>query len=191
LTTIVNFNGGNGEQPSAPLVQATDGNFYGTTNIGGGWACGTVFEIAPGGLVTTLYTFTDDSNNNDDGCAPYGGFFQATNGVLYGDTGGGGNFFNRNLCPSGCGTIFSENIGVGPFVITVPTAAKQGGAVMVLGTNLGGTTSVTFNGTAATFQVVSPTEITTTVPSGATTGTVQVVTPGATLKSNVAFRVVQ
>ncbi len=55
--------------------------------------------------------------------------------------------------------------------------------------NLTGTSSVTFNGTAGSFTVVSNTEIKTTVPSGATTGTVQVTTPGGTLNSNVVFRV--
>jgi uncharacterized protein (TIGR03437 family) len=42
---------------------------------------------------------------------------------------------------------------------------------------LTGATSVTFNGTPATFTVVSATEITTTVPAGATTGEVQAITP--------------
>jgi uncharacterized protein (TIGR03437 family) len=60
---------------------------------------------------------------------------------------------------------------------------------MILGTNLTGAITVTFNSTAAAFAVVSPTLITTTVPTGATTGTVQVVTPSGTLSSNVPFRV--
>ena len=59
----------------------------------------------------------------------------------------------------------------------------------ILGNSLTGTSSVTFNGTAAAFTLVSDTEITATVPTGATTGTIQVVTPGGTLTSNVAFRV--
>jgi uncharacterized protein (TIGR03437 family) len=61
--------------------------------------------------------------------------------------------------------------------------------VKILGTDLTGATSVTFNGTAAVFTVVSPSLITTTVPAGATTGKVQVVTPNGTLSSNVPFRV--
>jgi len=48
---------------------------------------------------------------------------------------------------------------------------------------------VTFNGTPATFTVEFSSYIKTTVPAGATTGTVQVVTPGGTLSSNVPFRV--
>jgi uncharacterized repeat protein (TIGR03803 family) len=185
LTTVITFNGSNGIYPDGPLVQATDANFYGTTNIGGQFACGTVFKLAPGGLVTTLYAFTGNNGDTDDGCAPYGGLFQATNGTLYGSTYGGGEFFN--VCAGGCGTIFSENIGVGPFVISVPASGKVGGSVIILGTDLSGASAVTFNGTAAKFRVVSATEIATAVPAGATTGTVQVVTPGGTLSSNVPF----
>ena len=63
--------------------------------------------------------------------------------------------------------------------------------VFTLGNNLTGTTSITFNGTPATsFKVnATGTAITTTMPTGATTGPVQVVTPSGTLTSNVLFRV--
>jgi len=64
-----------------------------------------------------------------------------------------------------------------------------GAAVQILGTDPTGAASVSFNGVEAAFAVVSPTLITTTVPTGATTGQVQVTTPGGTLSSNVAFRV--
>jgi uncharacterized protein (TIGR03437 family) len=62
--------------------------------------------------------------------------------------------------------------------------------VKILGTDLTGATSVTFNGTPAIFKVASSSEITTTVPEGATTGLVKVVTAGGTtLTSNVVFQV--
>jgi hypothetical protein len=80
---------------------------------------------------------------------------------------------------------------LGPFAETLPTSGKVGAAVMILGTDLTGATSVTFNGTAAVFKVVSSSEITTTVPTGATTGEVKVETPSSTLSSNVLFRVPQ
>jgi uncharacterized protein (TIGR03437 family) len=64
-----------------------------------------------------------------------------------------------------------------------------GTTVKILGNKLAGATSVRFNGAAAAFTVVRPSEITATVPAGATTGTVEVVTPGGTLLSNVQFRV--
>jgi uncharacterized protein (TIGR03437 family) len=61
----------------------------------------------------------------------------------------------------------------------------------ILGNNLTGTTAVTFNGVSAAFTVVSDTLITTTVPTGATTGNVQVMTATGTLTSNLPFRVLQ
>jgi len=80
-------------------------------------------------------------------------------------------------------------MGLGPFVETLPNSGKVGAAIRILGTNLTGATSVTFNGTAANFKVISKSEIEADVPSGATTGTVEVKTTKNTLKSNVAFRV--
>jgi uncharacterized protein (TIGR03437 family) len=79
-------------------------------------------------------------------------------------------------------------VGIGPFVETLPNSGRVGAAVRILGTDLTGATSVTFNGTAAKFKIISKSEIETNVPSGATTGTVEVTTKN-TLKSNVAFRV--
>jgi hypothetical protein len=72
-------------------------------------------------------------------------------------------------------------------VTTTPAFGQVGAKVTILGTDLTGATSVTFNRTAATFTVVSASEITTTVPTGATSGTVQVTTPGGTLTSNASF----
>jgi uncharacterized protein (TIGR03437 family) len=70
----------------------------------------------------------------------------------------------------------------------VQEAGAVGASVIILGNGLTGATRVTFNGTAATFSVVSDTEITTTVPAGATTGSIQVVTASSsTLSSNAAF----
>jgi uncharacterized repeat protein (TIGR03803 family) len=106
---------------------------------------------------------------------------QATNGDFYGTTKEGGT--------NNSGTIFRISVGLGPFVKTLPTIGLVGSAVKILGTDLTGATSVTFNGTPAAFTVVDPAEITTIVPSGATTGKVQVILPSGTLVSNVAFRV--
>jgi uncharacterized protein (TIGR03437 family) len=64
-----------------------------------------------------------------------------------------------------------------------------GAEILILGTDLTGATSITFNGTAATFTVASASEIKTTVPAGATTGTVEVTTLGGTLTSNTSFTV--
>jgi hypothetical protein len=106
---------------------------------------------------------------------------QATNGNFYGTTFSGGG--------TGGGTAFELSVGLSPFVEPVPNSGEAGTTLRMLGTNLKGTTSVSFHGTAASFTVVSSTQIKTTVPTGATTGTVTVVTPSVTLESNVVFRV--
>jgi uncharacterized repeat protein (TIGR03803 family) len=167
-----------GQNPAA-LIQATDGNFYGTTNFGGppgnGSSCGTLFEITPNGVLTTLHTF-----DNSDGSYADGGLVQATNGTLYGTT---------LVSTSGDGTIFSLSVGLGPFVETLPTLGKVGARIKILGTNLTGATGVSFNGAPAAFTVHSRTLIEATVPAGATTGFVTVIRPGGTLKSNMKFQV--
>jgi uncharacterized repeat protein (TIGR03803 family) len=196
LTTIYKFcvqaNCADGAQPQA-LMQATNGNFYGIS-LGGTYnsacdfrGCGTVFEITPRGKLTTLHRFCTQTSCGD-GDLP-SGLAQLTNGVLYGSTLQGGDIACNP--PSGCGTIYALSIGLGPFVETNPTSGKVGQAVVILGHELTGTTSVTFNGTASTFTVVSSTEIKTTVPSGATNGFVKVMSPMTTLKSNMIFRVAE
>jgi uncharacterized repeat protein (TIGR03803 family) len=238
LTTLYNFCAQSGcidgQEPIAGLLQATSGDFYGTTTYGGANNSGTVFKITPGATLTTLYSFCAQSVCTD-GAYPVAGLVQATSGDLYGTTSGGGaggangagtafkitpngtltTLYSFGLTEGGyspssalvqatngdfygtlyggarynLGTVFSLSVGLGPFVETLTTSGKVGAAVEILGTDLTGATSVTFNGTAATFTVLSQTLITTTVPAGATTGTIQVVTPSATLLSNVPFRV--
>ena len=195
LTTVYSFCSqsgcADGDDPVAGLVQATDGNFYGTTDYGGAGkygSGGTVFKITPSGKLTTLYSFCSQSRCTD-GEYPYAALVQATNGDFYGTTYVGGATIGGCMLGNGCGKVFSLSVSLGPFVETQTTSGKVGAAVKILGSDLIGATSVTFNGTAATFTVVSRYLITTTVPAGATTGTVQVVTPNGTLSSNLPFRV--
>jgi uncharacterized repeat protein (TIGR03803 family) len=184
LTTVYSFCQASGcpdgANPSGSLIQATDGNFYGTTQFGGAYDGGTVFQFTPGDTLTTLYSFCTQTGCAD-GQAPYAGLFQSTDGNLYGTTYRGG--------APGAGTVFSLSVGLGPFVEVLPASAAAGSAVHILGTNLTGATIVRFNGTAAAFTVVSASEIAASVPSGATTGAVQVTTPSGTLSSNVPFQV--
>ena len=72
---------------------------------------------------------------------------------------------------------------------TQPEGGNIGAAVRILGTVLTGASSVTFNGTPAAFSVEASSVIKATVPAGATTGTVLVVTRSGTLSSNMPFRV--
>jgi len=164
------------------LMQATDGNFYGITQRGDGAGSGTVFKLTPSGSLTVLHTFCSGGACTDGKLPSTGGLVQHTNGIFYGVIGHGGNLTSN-------GTIFSLSTGLAPFVLASPAAAPSGTAIRILGTNLTGATSVTFNGTAATFKLVSSTEITTNVPAGATTGLIRVVLPASTLSSNVAFAV--
>jgi uncharacterized repeat protein (TIGR03803 family) len=169
-----------GQQPHAGLIQATNGDFYGTTAFGGPTGSGTVFTITPSGTLTTLYIFCSQ-NGCTDGEFPYAALVQATNGDLYGTASAGG--------ASNDGTVFSLSVGLGAFVETRRTYGTVGSVVEILGNNLTGATSVSFNGTAADFEVLSSSLIGTKVPAGASSGTVQVVTPSGTLSSNVPFRV--
>ena len=187
LTTLYSFcsltNCADGLGPYSGLVQATNGDFYGVTNAGGAYNGGTIFDITPSGVLTTPYNFCPQGLFNcPDGYGPFAALVQDTNGTLYGTTPGGGAY-------SYYGTIFSLSVGLGPFVETQTTVGKVGAHVKILGTDLTGATSVSFNGTAADFTVVSPSLITTTVPAGATTGKVEVATPSGTLSTYVPYRV--
>jgi uncharacterized repeat protein (TIGR03803 family) len=174
FSSLYSFSGPDGWAVYAGLVQATDGNFYGTTDSIGTTGYGTVFVYTPAGTLTTLHTFS-----GSDGGYSHGTLVQATNGLLYGTTTLGGAHND--------GTVFSLDLGLGPFVKPLPVSGSVGQAIRILGTNLTGATAVTFNGTAASFTVVAPSLIRATVPAGATTGTIQVTTPSGTLSSNVAF----
>ena len=89
LTTLYTFCSqsgcADGNQPAAPLVQASDGNFYGTTELGGANNDGTIFKITPEGTLTTLHSF-----NGIDGAYPEGGLVQGLPGTFYGTTPSGG-----------------------------------------------------------------------------------------------------
>ncbi|MGD0569390.1 MAG: choice-of-anchor tandem repeat GloVer-containing protein [Candidatus Sulfotelmatobacter sp.] len=193
LTTIYTFcsqtNCTDGANPVAGLIQASDGNFYGTSSEGGASGYGTAFEISAVGKLTTLYSFCVRADCGD-GMNPFAGLMQATNGNFYGTTSGYGNPNCFSDCPS-VATIFGLSVGLGPFVETRPASGKTGTKVVILGNNLSQATAVSFNGVEAMFEVVSDTEIAAVVPAGATSGVVKVTTPDAELKSNVAFQVVE
>jgi uncharacterized repeat protein (TIGR03803 family) len=95
FTNLYSFTGGSdGGNPIPGVVQAADGNFYGTTHEQGADGYGTVFEITSAGMLSTRYTFTGAT----DGGNPWGGLVQAADGNLYGTTQIGGTY--------GFGTVF-------------------------------------------------------------------------------------
>jgi uncharacterized repeat protein (TIGR03803 family) len=183
FTTLYSFctaNTGNCADGAGPigLIQGSDGNLYGMTSVAGSFGGGTIFEITPKGALTTLYSFCSQAQCMD-GNGPQS-LMQDTNGMLYGTTAAGGAHDH--------GTAFSLSVGLKPFVQANPGWGKVGALVGILGSNLTGTTSVTFNGTAATFKVVSNAYIEAEVPTGATSGLIQVATPCGTLNSNFSFQ---
>jgi uncharacterized repeat protein (TIGR03803 family) len=189
VTDLYSFSLSDGDNPATPIV-GSDGNFYGTTASGGSNSCpfstcGTIFALSSGSdSLTTLFNF--DGNN---GAEP-GIMLQGTGGEFYGTAVEGGNY-TCGSGPYGCGTIFSLNMELGPFVAFVRAGGKVDQNIGILGQGFAGTTSVSFNGVPATFTVVSDTFLRATVPSGATNGYVTVTTPGGTLTSNVPFQVIQ
>ena len=93
-----------GSFPGAALAEGGDGNFYGTTQVGGTLGRGTIFKITPSGTETVLYNF---GTNPDDGAGP-SVLVLGSDGNFYGTTNGGGSqesgvFFQ--VTPSGTETV--------------------------------------------------------------------------------------
>ena len=105
LTNLYSFTDGNdGANPSAGLVQGSDGNFYGTTSQGGTNNSGTVFKISASGAYTSLYSFgtiQDAYGHPLDGANPYAGLVQGSDGNFYGTTYLGGT--------NNSGSVFKVN----------------------------------------------------------------------------------
>lgn len=102
VTYLAHFNGVNGNGPSGPVIQAKDGNFYGTTAHGGVNAQGNVFRMTPSGKITSIYSFCSKPNCAD-GQFPITGPVLGTDGNLYGVTFEGGDSTNS-------GTIYKMTL---------------------------------------------------------------------------------
>jgi T5SS/PEP-CTERM-associated repeat protein/uncharacterized repeat protein (TIGR03803 family) len=112
LTTLVNFNGTDGNDPNGGLITDAAGDLFGTTYSGGANGDGTVFEIAKtggsyAGTPTTLASF-----NGTDGSAPSAGLITDAAGDLFGTTYNGG--------ANSDGTVF-EIAKTGGSYATTPT----------------------------------------------------------------------
>ncbi|PYX38993.1 MAG: hypothetical protein DMG75_02260 [Acidobacteria bacterium] len=162
----------------AGTVVATDGNVYGDTQLGNTTSSQGVFfkTNSTGTSYSVLHTF-----DGTTGGAPQATPMQHTNGKIYGLTPLGGS--------TGNGVVYTEDLGLAPSVKLVSTLGKVGKTIGILGSGFTGTTAVKFNGVSATFAVVLNTYLTATVPTAATSGFVQVTTPGGTLTSSAKFGV--
>lgn len=233
---------GNGTYPQSALVEASDGNLYGTCYGGGANSVGTIFRISKSGSFLKIYDFTNTSGN--DGYAPKAGLIQASDGNLYGTTwSGGANFGDSGtlyqMTTAGSVTLLANfdanTTGFQPLDVPLqgsdgnlyvtlvygggqnaqgvqsqgaidrftnglvapppaiasfsPAQGIVGAKVTISGSSFVGATSVSFNGTHASFTVKASGFIVTKVPAGASTGPVTVTTPGGTATSKKSFTV--
>jgi len=142
-----------GQQPNGPLIQASDGSFYGTTRAGGnftcgssGLGCGAIFRVTASGQEVVLKSF---GSSAADGYRPAGPLIQGSDGALYGVTSFGGTFDR--------GTIFRITLG-GAYTVLYSFGASPGDGSVPAGglvqdtdgTIFGATTT---GGTRSCFQV--------------------------------------
>jgi uncharacterized repeat protein (TIGR03803 family) len=123
-----------GEYPVAGLIQASNGDFYGTTSSAGAncsYPCGgTIFKITPSGTLTTLHSFCSQPGCTDGG-APFAGLVQAADGDLYGTTSEGGADGQDGtvfkITPSGTlTTLYSFCSESGAQTVDTPRCARPG-----------------------------------------------------------------
>ncbi len=84
-TVLHSFDGDDGDEPNARVVLDAAGNLYGTTELGGEYGFGTVYQLTPDGALTLLHSFSSSEGNY-----PYGGLAIDSKGSLYGTTTFGG-----------------------------------------------------------------------------------------------------
>jgi uncharacterized repeat protein (TIGR03803 family) len=153
-----------GAEPTAGLIQAANGDLYGTTSIGGAncppFGCGTVFKITPSGTLTTLYSFCPLGTPCTDGDSP-NALVQGADGNFYGTTSAGGaNIAGTvfKITPSGTLTTlynFCTQSGCSD------GANPQGGLIQSADGNFYGTTSN--NGGGDTIFKITPSGTLTTL----------------------------
>jgi uncharacterized repeat protein (TIGR03803 family) len=178
-----------GAGPAAPLIQASDGNFYGTTSAntyggpyGGFMGAGTVFKVASSGVETLLYAF--GTSGNSDGATPVAGLIQGGDGNFYGTTKSGGAYGYGTvfkITPAGVETVlysfFGGLDGIGP----------SGGLIQGSDGNFYGTTYEGGQCQVGVVFRVTPTGVETVLYSftGGATGSCEHTTDGANPNSSL------
>lgn len=152
---VFSFYGADGTQPLAGLLQASDGNFYGTTRFGGANGAGTIFKMTPSGAYDVLHAFAGTS----DGAGPYASLIQGTDGNLYGTALGGGSGGNGTvfkITPEGAFTLlhsFSSTDGNGD---NTDGSMPQGRLLLASDGNFYGATVIGgVNGMGTLFKITS------------------------------------
>jgi uncharacterized repeat protein (TIGR03803 family) len=139
VSILHNFVSSDGAGPSGPLLQASDGNFYGTTELGGAYGYGTIFQMTPTGTLTVLHNFT-----STDGTTSQSGLLQHPNGQLYG--------FQLDGGANGDGTVYTITLG-GPMANLSPGSLSFGN--QQVGTSSGVQTVTLTNAGNATLNITS------------------------------------
>jgi uncharacterized repeat protein (TIGR03803 family) len=176
LAILHSFNFTDGAIPLAALVQGADGNFYGTTTLGGAGSNGTIFKITPAGKLATLHSFSGD------GVPPFSPLVQTTDGNFYGTT-GDDNLFR--MTPAGTVTTvagFDGRNGINPVSVFQATNG------VLYGTTYGGVFSGNdVNGTIFSFDLGLQPFVSLVHASGVVGQTVQVLGQGFTGATGVSF----
>ena len=203
------FSGGDGENPGSPLIQNTNGILYGTTTGGGSTACnggcGVFYSLNMG--LGGFATLSPALGKEGAKIGILGQGFGSSSVVKFGGTQAttvtrSGTTYLTATVPAGALTgavtittgtttlTSSQHFKVTPTLPSFsPGSGPMGTVVTLTGTGLVQTTKIAFNGKSASFTVVSDSEVTATVPSGATTGTIVVTTKGGSVSSATKFTV--
>jgi len=141
FSSLWSFNGTNGAQPESGLVQAPDGNFYGTTFTGGATTNGTVFQVTPAGAVKNLVSLdrTNGANPRDTLILGHDGYLYGT--AYSGGTNSFGTLFQVNTNGS-LTNLYSFSFSGGGYPIAGLVQDQAGnfyGTTSIGGTNSGGT----------------------------------------------------
>ena len=177
LQTVASFPAKGMAQPLT-LMEAADGNIYGSTNTN------SIFRYnLKTHALTDAYQMALNGSQARCACP----LIHGMDGKLYGVSSFGGNY-------PGAGTLFSLDLGLQrpkPAVSALyPSGGPAGSRVLLWGNYLLAAKSVAFNGVpAASFQVTSGQSVWATVPEGATSGPVTIATPNGSFTTSGQFTV--
>lgn len=175
------FQGTEGTNVYAGLVQGSDKFLYGVAARGGTNSVGTLFKVSTTGKnFTVLHDFDTPS-----GDTPFATPMLHTNGIIYGLTHHGGT------PNTAYGVIYSFDAGLKPFAsLVVFSSGKVGESVGILGQGFTSATGVQFGSGPGTYTVVSDTYMIASPATGATTGPVTILEPGGNLVTPQTYNVI-
>ncbi len=213
LTTLHDFIETDGYAVQAGMMQSTTGVFYGTTSAGGDNAsfcndgsCGTIYSLSMG--LAPFVSLIKSVGPEGSTVQILGQGFTGTKSVAFD---GVDTKTFKVVSATYLTAVVPADAKTGAVVVTTPagaltsnrifrvtpemtsftpTSGEVGTSVTITGTGLLQTTTVTFGGDkATTFKVVSDTEVTADVPTGAKTGKIAIATPGGSASSADTFTV--